>query len=147
MKVKIEIDTDPPLGFHTETKYLLDPIAFWVRSYSLPDLFAGKMSAVLYRQWQTRVKGRDWYDLIWFIQNNVPLHLAHLEQRLRYFDYYQEKDPITRDVLMKLLHEKIQHLDIKRAKNDIMKFIKDSSRLDAWSHQLFLDASNKIRLI
>jgi predicted nucleotidyltransferase component of viral defense system len=64
LKIKLEVDTDPPPGFSTETKYLLQPIPFAVRAYTLPDLFAGKMHAILCRKWKTRVKGRDWYDLV-----------------------------------------------------------------------------------
>jgi len=64
LKVKIEVDTEPPTGFTTSTRYLLQPIPFAVRSYSLPDLFAGKMHALLFRRWKNRVKGRDWYDFV-----------------------------------------------------------------------------------
>ena len=66
LKIRIEIDTDPPGGFETETKFLLHPIPFGVRTYVLADLFAGKMHAVLCRRWKNRVKGRDWYDLVWY---------------------------------------------------------------------------------
>ena len=59
LKIKIEVDTDPPPGFDTETRFLLQPISFSVRAFSLPDMFAGKMHAVLCRGWKSRVKGRD----------------------------------------------------------------------------------------
>jgi hypothetical protein len=62
LKVKLEVDTDPPPGFATETRYLLNPIPFAVRCYSLPDLFAGKMHEILFRRWKNRVKGRDWWS-------------------------------------------------------------------------------------
>ena len=83
LKVKIEVDTDPPTGFTTSTRYLLQPIPFAVRSYSLPDLFAGKMHALLFRKWKNRVKGRDWYDFVWYAADHPQLNLAHLEQRMR----------------------------------------------------------------
>ncbi len=66
LKIRLEVDTDPPPGFDTETRYVLQPIPFAVRVYALPDLFAGKLHAVLCRRWQMRVKGRDWYDLVWY---------------------------------------------------------------------------------
>ena len=53
LKVKLEVDTDPPPGFETESQYLLQPIPFSVRVYALPDLFAGKLHAVLCRKWET----------------------------------------------------------------------------------------------
>jgi predicted nucleotidyltransferase component of viral defense system len=83
LKIKLEIDVDPPPGFTTETRYLLRPVPFAVRTFSLPDLFAGKMHAVLCREWKSRVKGRDWYDLVWFAAFHPELRLAHLEQRMR----------------------------------------------------------------
>jgi predicted nucleotidyltransferase component of viral defense system len=81
LKIKIEVDTDPPPGFVTENKFILQPIPFSVRTFVLPDLFAGKMHAVLYRRWKSRVKGRDWYDLVWYAANHPQLHLNHLEHR------------------------------------------------------------------
>ncbi|OGT21163.1 MAG: hypothetical protein A3C55_05790 [Gammaproteobacteria bacterium RIFCSPHIGHO2_02_FULL_42_13] len=137
MKIKLEIDIDPPGHFNTETKTLIRPIPFWVKSYCLPDLFAGKLSAVLGRQWQTRVKGRDWYDFVWFAQRQTPLHLVHLEARLRQFGYYKEKSPLEPSTVKQLLMNKIQQLDITQAKNDIKKFIKNTSDLQGWSVALF----------
>lgn len=64
LKIKIEVDTDPPSGFATTTRFLLQPIPFSVRCYTLPSLFAGKLHALLFRRWNNRVKGRDWYDLV-----------------------------------------------------------------------------------
>ena len=75
LKIKLEVDTDPPLGFNTEEQLLMQPFSFYVQCFSLPDLFAEKMHAVLFRQWQQRVKGRDWFDLEWFVRQGIPLHL------------------------------------------------------------------------
>ena len=83
MKIKFEVDTDPPLGFVTEEKLLIQPYSFYVKCFSLPDLFAGKMHALLYRKWKNRVKGRDWFDLEWYVRMACPLHLAHLGERAR----------------------------------------------------------------
>ena len=83
LKIKLEVDTDPPAGFATQTRYLLRPIPFAVRVYVLPDLFAGKMHALLCRRWKNRVKGRDWYDLVWYAANHPELNLPHLEKRMR----------------------------------------------------------------
>jgi len=82
MKIRIEVDTNPPMGFDTENKFLLQPIPFSVRTFVLSDLFAGKMHAVLCRRWKSRVKGRDWYDLVWYSAHHPQLHLGHLEQRM-----------------------------------------------------------------
>jgi len=85
-RIKLEVDRDPPPGFTTESKYLLLPFA--VRVCVLPDLFAGKMHALLFRRWKNRVKGRDWHDVAWFVSHYPELHLAHLEQRMRQIGYW-----------------------------------------------------------
>ena len=103
LKIKIEVDTDPPKGFKTETSYILLPIPFAVRAYSLPDLFAGKMHAILCRRWTTRIKGRDWYDLVWYAANHPQLHLFHLEQRMRQTLDWQGKEPLNKGTFSNLL--------------------------------------------
>lgn len=146
LKIKLEVDTDPPGHFVTETVPLLKPIPFWVNGYSLPDLFAGKVCAVLTRNWKKRVKGRDWYDLIWFIQNSTPIHLQRLEARLRNIGFYQEPEPLTPEKMTALLSNRIENLDINLAKQDILPFIKNQTQLDGWSRPLFLAAIKQIKI-
>jgi len=86
LKVKIEVDTMPPLKFDTEQKLLLQPFAFMVRCFTLPDLFAGKMHALAFRNWKNRIKGRDWYDFDWYVRNGVELDFAHLQERILEFN-------------------------------------------------------------
>ncbi|OHD79816.1 MAG: hypothetical protein A3J97_15255, partial [Spirochaetes bacterium RIFOXYC1_FULL_54_7] len=71
VKVKLETDTDPPAGIQTEIKTLLEPFPVTVRVVTPPCLFAGKLHACLCRSWKTRVKGRDWYDLLFFVSHGV----------------------------------------------------------------------------
>jgi predicted nucleotidyltransferase component of viral defense system len=78
VKIKIEVDTHPPPDFSTEYKLLLLPFSFMTRCYALPDLFAGKMHAFLFRAWKNRVKGRDWYDFEWYVRNGTALNFNHL---------------------------------------------------------------------
>lgn len=63
IKIKVEVDTNPPLNFETENQLLMKPFSFYVNCLTLPNLFAGKMHALLFRKWKNRVKGRDWYDM------------------------------------------------------------------------------------
>lgn len=77
IKIKLEVDTNPPLGFVTEEKLLLRPFSFYTKCFAPPDLFAGKMHALLFRKWKGRIKGRDWFDLEWYVRGNIPLHLDH----------------------------------------------------------------------
>jgi hypothetical protein len=92
LKIKLKVDTEPPPEFDTHTRYLLRPIPFAVRTYFLPDLFAGKMHAILCRRSKNRVKGRDWYDLVWCAANSPELHLVHLEQRMRQSGNWEKKE-------------------------------------------------------
>jgi len=147
LKIKLEVDTDPPSGFTTETKQLLQPIPFWVSSYTLPDLFAGKIGAILCRQWQTRIKGRDWYDFLWFIQRNTPVNLNHLEIRLRDYGFYTDQKALKKTTLKEMLITKVESLDIQLVKQDIIKFIKEPSKLDGWSADAFIAAIENLQYI
>ena len=98
IKIKIEVDTQPPLNFRTEQKLLLQPHSFMTRCFTLPDLFAGKMHALVYRGWKNRVKGRDWYDFEWYVRHNVPLDFAHLAERVRQFNNEEIHGSVERQI-------------------------------------------------
>lgn len=146
LKIKIEIDVNPPQDFSTEIKYLLSPIPFSVRSYVPEDLFAGKMHAVLCRSYKVRVKGRDWYDLIWYVKNQIPLHLKHLEARMRQSSHYLSNEKITYEIFVELIKKKIEHLDFESAKEDVRRFISNPSELDVWSKDFFLALVQNIKI-
>lgn len=139
IKIKLEIDIDPPPQFTTEIRYLLKPIPFSVRSYVPMDLFAGKMHAVLCRPYKIRVKGRDWYDFIWYVSKGFPLHLKHLESRMRQSGHYTAKDILTKNLFTELIHTKIDKLDISAAKEDLRRFIQDPREIEGWSKAFFLN--------
>lgn len=145
LKVKIEVDTDPPPGFTTSTRYLLQPIPFAVRSYSLPDLFAGKMHALLFRKWKNRVKGRDWYDFVWYAANHPQLNLAHLEQRMRQTGHWSGELPLSPAAFSELLFATIDLLDVDQARKDVAPFVKDQQALALWSHDFFRDVAGRIQ--
>jgi len=147
LKIKLEVDTDPPQGFATETRYLLQPIPCSIRVYSLPDLFAGKMHAVLCRHWKNRVKGRDWYDLVWYCTNHPELHLLHLENRMRQSGHWQDSAPLDRDAFNALLHAAIERLDVNQARLEVANFVREPARLDIWSHSFFSDVVGRVRLV
>ena len=145
LKIKLEVDTEPPAGFKTETKYLLHPVSFGVRTYTMPDLFAGKMHALLCRKWKNRVKGRDWYDLVWYVAHFPQLHLSHLEKRMRQSGHWQEKSGIGQGELVDLLTRAIDTLDVEQARKDVIPFIKDTGRLNIWSREFFQDICLRIQ--
>ena len=135
--VKFEIDTLPPCTFDYEFRYILDPIPFSVCTMSPSDLFAGKMHAILARGWQKRVKGRDWYDLIWFIKNKVPLNLKHLEARLKQSRHLEPDSTMDAVSFRHMLQVRIQTIDVAQAKRDVLPFILNPSVIENWSADLF----------
>ena len=146
LKIKLEVDTNPPAGFDTEVRFLLQPVPFPVRVYTLPDLFAGKMHAVLCRRWKDRVKGRDWYDLVWYVTHHPQLHLAHLEQRMRQSGHWREQGPLTAAEFFRLLAAAIDHLDVELARKEVEVFVRDPGNLAVWSRDFFHDVARRIRL-
>jgi hypothetical protein len=146
LKIKLEVDTEPPLGFETEELLLLQPYSFYVKCFSLPDLFAGKLHAVLFRQWQQRVKGRDWFDLEWYVRQGIPLHLEHLAERARQSGDWPHDQPFTASTLQLLLAERIARLDVANARVDIERFIADPEPLAIWSAEYFQQLGRRIQL-
>jgi predicted nucleotidyltransferase component of viral defense system len=147
LKIKVEVDTDPPPGFETETRFLLHPIPFSVRTYVLSDLFAGKMHALLCRRWKSRVKGRDWYDLVWYTANQPRLHLLHLEKRMRQSGHLEKGESLTQDRFHKLLDTAIEQLDVGQAKKEVESFITNVETLSVWSREFFRDIVKRIQLV
>ncbi len=143
-KIKLEVDIDPPAGFETEAKYLLNPIPFSVNTYRMEDLFAGKMHAVLCRDWKTSVKGRDWYDLVWYISVNSMLNLKHLEKRMIQTGHLEPGSCLTEDKFREMLKKRIKTIDLEKAQNDVLPFIKDPSALKVWSKDFFNQISERI---
>ena len=120
-KVKIELDTNPPLGFLTEEKMLVKPYSSMVRCVSLPDLFAGKMHALLLRNWKTRVKGRDWYDFEWYVRNRIPLNFAHLQKRVSEFNGIE----MSMDDFLEALKQRLSETDISVVKEDVLRYVSE----------------------
>jgi len=152
VKIKFEVDTQPPLDFESEKKTLLVPSPFTINAMTLPSLFAGKMHAILCRNWSTRPKGRDWYDLVWYISQGVPLDLTHFNARLQQNCSWLEKQDIAlqkeinKAYLLELLELRIEELDISMAKRDVEVFISDNRVLDIWSRDFFKDIITQIKI-
>ena len=146
IKIKLEVDTNPSLPFDTENLLLTKPFSFYVNCFSLPDLFAGKLHALLFRKWKNRVKGRDWYDLEWYIRKGVPMNIQHFEKRAKDSGDW-DNNSMTHAQLVTLLENKIQSVDITQVKADIIRFIPNPSDLDIWSKQYFLDLVKKMKVV
>ena len=137
LKIKLEVDINPPLKFETSTHTMLLPTTFNLVAMTLPSLFAGKLHALLFRNWKTRVKGRDWYDFEWYIKRGVKVDLEHLKQRMVESGDFDKNDDLTLDILKELLHNKIDTLDIQKAKDEVRVFLNSSNSLEFWSRDYF----------
>ena len=137
LKIKLEVDTDPPPGFETESQYVLMPIPFAVRVYCLPDLLAGKLHAVLCRKWKTRVKGRDWYDLVWYAGRHPEVRLSHLEVRMRQSGDFREGGAMTPSMLLSRLRSAVDSLDVEQARQEVAPFVREPRGLEIWSTDFF----------
>ena len=164
IKIKIEVDTCPPLNFKTEQKLLLQPYSFMTRCLTLPDLFAGKMHALVYRAWKNRVKGRDWYDFEWYVRrassclwrrlrrdwydfewyvrHDVPLDFTHLAERCKQFN----NEDITPKLFQEKLIERLSTADIKQVKEDVLPFVRNPKELDIWSNDYFVQLAGMMRM-
>jgi predicted nucleotidyltransferase component of viral defense system len=147
LTIKIEVDTDPPPGFETDVRYVLSPIPFAVRVYALPDLFAGKMHALLCRTWKNRVKGRDWHDLVWFAANHPALHLAHLESRMVQSGHWPGNQTLTADAWRTRMAQAIDTLNLDQARADVLPFVPDPDALTIWSPAFFRDVARRIDIV
>ena len=140
LKIKIEVDTNPPLEFATEQKLLMLPFSFTTRCFTLPDLYAGKMHALTFRAWKNRIKGRDWYDFEWYVRNRVALDFEHLRVRTKEFNDID----LTKELFLELLKERISKADINAVKADVIPYIIDKRELDIWSSDYFLQLADMI---
>ena len=144
LKIKLEVDKDPPQGFKTEVLQHFIPIPFSVKTFSLPSLFAGKISALLFRPYKQNLKGRDWYDYLWYISRGVPIDLRHLQKRIEQVGKWQSAEELSLEKVKKLLQDKFQSSDINLAKNDVLPFVRNKTDLDAWSEELFLKSTEQL---
>jgi predicted nucleotidyltransferase component of viral defense system len=138
IKIKIEVDRRPPLGFNTENKLLTRPFSFYVKCFDKPSLFAGKMHALLFRKWKNRVKGRDWYDFEWYVKKGIPLNLHHFTLRAKDTGDWT-KEVLTKEDVLELLNVKFKSTSFDSVKEDVFPFIKDERVLEIWEEQYFKD--------
>ena len=134
LKIKLEVDIDP-LNFKTHSELLIKPISFSVRAYQKQDLFVSKLHTLLSSSWTT---GRDWFDLVWYVREEIPLNLNHLKTRMIHSGHWKAEQELNKQDLLLLLQDKIDRLDIEQAKEDVIPFIyRDQDQLDAWSQEFF----------
>lgn len=148
LKIKMEVDINPPDGASSEIIYALNPIPYNVRLYSLPSLMAGKIHSILCRKWKTRIKGRDLFDYVWYLSKNIEVNLFHLSERMKQSGHLETNIDLTPELLLELLVNKFNSIDFKQAVNDVKVFIKDQSQLEVWSKDFFTSITkDRLKLI
>ena len=145
IKVKLEVDVNPPEFATFENKFRLLPIPYQVTLYDKPSLFAGKLHAVICRGWKTRIKGRDLYDYIFYLSSNTPFNLKHLEARLKQNDFIPDEKEISLDDVKKILCDRFSNIDFEQAKQDVLPFLKNINALDIWSEDFFVAITENLK--
>ncbi len=133
--IKLEIDAVPPPGFVSKIVMINKNFLFKVRSYELPSLFAGKLHAVLFRKY---AKGRDYYDLLWFMTRKTPVNYELLTHAAAQTE--KEASPMNRETLKRLLVGKIDHVDFKHIRNDVRSFLANKEESEYFRKEYFLAA-------
>lgn len=146
IRIKVEIDTDPLPGLHYEQLYTKHPFSRPIRVVTKPDLFASKMHAALYRAWKNRVKGRDWWDVVWFIRQDTPINLHHLAECMRLRGQLEHNETLNRDKLIEIFTKRVKELDIVSAQQDVRPFIKDATLVDEWTPEFFIHWIRQIQV-
>ena len=145
IKVKLEVDVNPPENATFEHKYKLLPMPYEVNLYDKSTLFAGKLHAVICRSWQNRIKGRDLYDYVFYMQKAVPFNIKHLEARLVQSGFIDKDKQITLEDVKNMLNERFESIDFNQAKEDVKPFIKNPAMLDLWSAKFFKSITTNIK--
>lgn len=145
VNIKLEVDTNPPLGSGFETKIISFPEPFSIVVQDLPSLFSGKMHALLCREY---TKGRDWYDFIWYMSRKIELNLLNLQNALvQQGPWKGEELNIDNIWVNEKLREKIESIDWEIAKRDVRPFLRSRQMrsLDLWNKNYFLDTLSQNR--
>jgi hypothetical protein len=140
-RIKLEVDTNPPGNAGYEIKYRLTPVPYSVRLFDPGSLFAGKIHAILCRGWKSRVKGRDFYDYLWFLSKGTELNIRHLESRMVQSGHLSENEMLDKDKLMEFLQKRFAAVDFGQAGRDVVPFVKDPASLEIWSEEFFTSVS------
>ena len=144
IKIKFEVDINPPKGATYEMQYKLLPSPHQVRLYDKSSLLAGKIHAILCRNWKNRTKGRDLYDYVFFLANNVNVNIELVKNKLIDSKYINKDEAFNIDVLKTLLIKKFKEIDYNEAKEDVIPFIKDVNNLELWNSDFFIKITERL---
>ena len=145
IKVKFEVDINPPSGATYEEQYRLFPSPHQIKLYDKESLLAGKIHAILCRGWKKRTKGRDLYDYVFFLANETEVNIELIRNKLIESKFIEENSEFNIDILKEMLKSKFNEIDYQDAKEDVKPFIKDINSLNIWSKEFFISITNNLK--
>ena len=145
IKIKFEVDINPPPGASYEFKYKLLPSPHQIRLYDEASLFAGKIHAILCRNWNHRTKGRDLYDYIFYLSKEIKVNLELIKEKLIASKVLSEDEKFNIDILKEMLNEKFKEINYTNAKEDVISFIDDTDSLELWNSDFFIEITKKLQ--
>ena len=144
VRIRLDLDTDPPPLAGYDVLTLLTPIPFQARLFDLPCLFAGKLHALLCRDWKMRVKGRDFYDFVWYLGRRIRCDVRHLQARMEQTGHWQAGEDLDVARLRRLLTLRFEQVDYDQARNDVRPFLRDDAELDLWDRTFFQSLAGRV---
>lgn len=144
IKIKFEVDINPPSGAKYDLKYKLLPSPHQVKLYDEASLFAGKIHAILCRNWNYRTKGRDLYDYIFYLSKNISVNLELVKEKLIDSNVLKGNDNFDINVLKEMLTNKFNEINYNDAKEDVIAFIKDKDSLNLWTKEFFIEITKNL---
>lgn len=135
--VKVEIDRNPPAGFSTEISFNQKYLPMNILHYDLPSMFAGKLHAILLRSY---TKGRDFFDLMWFLRRKVEPNLLQLENAI--LQTTGERVSLDLNGLRERLRKRISEADFKKVQDELRVFLEDKGDLKYVNREALLQVVN-----
>jgi predicted nucleotidyltransferase component of viral defense system len=139
LSIKLEIDTNPPRGGHIQNRIIQRLYTFNIAYFDLPSMFATKLHACFFRSY---VKGRDYYDFLWYMGNNVKPNFTLLNNAIA---QTHEKTPVIDEGNFKeFLLQGIEKVDFKAARKDVERFLEDKSELRLFDTELIKNSIESV---
>lgn len=145
LKIKFEVDIENPEGGRIESKFRMFPSLYEVKTFDESTLFAGKIHAIICRNYKSHVKGRDYYDYLFYIGKGSSFNLQYLENKLKKTGVLTDNEKLTLDKTKELLKERFETIDYESAKEDVSNFINNKDSLKLWKKELFLSTLDELK--
>ena len=145
IKIKFEIDMDNPEGGITEYKYRMFPSPYEIQVFDESTLFAGKIHAILCREYKNHVKGRDYYDYLFYIEKGVPFNMKYLENKLKNTGKIAMDEILSLDRVKEFLRDRFEKVNYNQAIEDVSNFIVQEESLNLWKKEFFLSTLDSLR--